>query len=118
MSVTWRHPKLPMRFWQTVVLDSSGCWMWTGPTAGRESWPYGTFSGRPAHRVPYETFIGPVPQGLELDHLCRVRLCVNPDHMEPVTHQENVLRSYAALRSEGKPVAHGCAVAGWKQRAA
>lgn len=44
------------------------------------------------HRVTYEELIGPVPEGMELDHLCRVRACINPSHMEPVTHRENVMR--------------------------
>lgn len=46
-----------------------------------------------AHRVAYETFVGPIPTDLELDHLCRVRRCVNPEHLEPVTHQENIRRA-------------------------
>ena len=45
-----------------------------------------------AHRIGYEQLVGPIPKGLELDHLCRVRHCVNPDHLEPVTHKENTLR--------------------------
>lgn len=45
-----------------------------------------------AHRVTYEHYVGPVPEGLELDHLCRVRNCVNPAHLEPVTHLLNVRR--------------------------
>lgn len=45
-----------------------------------------------AHRLTFEHFVGPVPDGLELDHLCRVRACCNPTHVEPVTHQINVLR--------------------------
>lgn len=45
-----------------------------------------------AHRVAYELFVGPIPDGLELDHLCRVRNCINPDHLEAVTHQVNVER--------------------------
>jgi len=51
---------------------------------------------RSAHRLSYETEIGPIPEGLELDHLCRVRSCVNPLHLEPVTHQENVRRGEGA----------------------
>lgn len=48
---------------------------------------------RLAHRVAYEIHVGPIPDGLEIDHLCRVRCCVNPDHLEPVTHRENMRRS-------------------------
>lgn len=48
---------------------------------------------RRAHRVVYESLVGPIPAGLELDHTCRVRRCVNPDHLEPVTHAENQRRS-------------------------
>jgi HNH endonuclease len=55
------------------------------------------------HRVIYERLKGPVPPGLELDHLCRNRPCVNPDHVEPVTHQENIRRGYAAKPKKEKP---------------
>lgn len=69
------------------------CWEWTG---GRQHDGYGwVWTGaRPgyAHRVVYEWLVGPVPEGLELDHLCRNRTCVNPDHLEPVTRRENILR--------------------------
>lgn len=51
-----------------------------------------------AHRVSYEATIGPIPAGLELDHLCRVRLCVNPRHLEPVTHAENMRRAARIVR--------------------
>ena len=70
-----------------------GCWLWTGAL---NSGGYGSFSvdgrARSAHVVMYELFVGPVPNGLELDHLCRVRHCVNPDHLEPVTRRENIIR--------------------------
>jgi hypothetical protein len=56
---------------------------------------YGKYSGRQAHRVVYETLAGPVPDGLELDHLCRQKACVNPQHLEPVTHRENMRRRFA-----------------------
>ena len=51
-----------------------------------------------AHRVYYERHVGPVPEGLELDHLCRNPGCVNPEHLEPVTHAENIRRGYQAKR--------------------
>lgn len=67
----------------------SGCWLWTGQT----HMGYGYFwDGRTmarAHRWAYKRFVGDVPEGLVLDHKCRVRSCVNPDHLEPVTNQEN-----------------------------
>ena len=71
----------------------TGCWIWTGYISG--NW-YGGISvnGRiaMAHRVAYELFKGIIPRGLELDHLCRQPLCVNQDHLEPVTHRENMAR--------------------------
>lgn len=82
-------------FWSRV--DATGdCWLWTGPF-DRDG--YGAFSKRRsgAHRFAYETLVGPIPAGLVIDHLCRVRACVNPDHMEPVTIRENVQRG-ARLR--------------------
>jgi IS5 family transposase len=80
------------RFVDKILLDDE-CWEWTGgKTLG-----YGTFwvakgTRVKAHRFAYEWLVGPVPEGLSLDHLCRNRGCVNPAHLEPVTHRENVLR--------------------------
>jgi hypothetical protein len=69
------------------------CWIWQLGFAGR----YGVASvqGRQdyAHRVYYERYRGPIPTGLQIDHLCEVKACVNPDHLEPVTGAENVRRS-------------------------
>lgn len=59
-----------------------------------------------AHRAVYEALVGPIPEGLELDHLCKNRLCVNPDHLEPVTHQENVKRGRAGYHR--KPLQTHC----------
>lgn len=88
------------RFWSKV--DASGpCWEWTasvGKTGGYGKYtiPLRDGTGKSkhvyAHRHAYEILIGPVPSGMDLDHLCRVRKCVNPDHLEPVTRRENVRR--------------------------
>jgi DNA-binding transcriptional regulator YiaG len=85
------------------------CWIWTAQLNERG---YGLSTrampqSRLAHRAIWVQRNGPVPDGLELDHLCRVRPCVNPEHLETVTHAENMRRGYAACRSsEGrKPLA-------------
>jgi hypothetical protein len=71
----------------------SGCWLWFASDDGNG---YGAFwNGKAmikAYRWAYEYFIGKVPIGLELDHLCENKMCVNPKHLEPVTHLENVRR--------------------------
>lgn len=86
---------LPDRFSSKVHRHASGCWLWT---ACLTSNGYGRFSWegkvRLAHRVSYTLLVGPVPEGLELDHLCRVRHCVNPEHLEPVTRRENIHRGF------------------------
>jgi hypothetical protein len=81
------------RFWSKV--DSSGdCWLWTGAL---EPSGYARFVAEGEkvyiHRYAYEWVIGPIPEGLTIDHLCRVRHCVRPDHLEAVTHRENLRRS-------------------------
>jgi len=80
------------RFWSKVH-KSEACWLWT---AGTSHDGYGRFSvkGRNvyAHRWSYQVLVGPIPGGLEIDHLCRVHACVNPDHLEVVTRRENQLR--------------------------
>lgn len=72
------------------------CWIWTGATTVAGERGYGYYRKRAAHRVFFEEARGPVPEGMQLDHLCRVRLCVNPDHLEVVTLLENVRRSRRA----------------------
>lgn len=81
------------RFW-TKVAKTDRCWLWTGCLSAKG---YARTSVNrkhlPAYRVAYVLLVGPVPQGLELDHLCRNRRCVNPSHLEPVTHRVNVGRA-------------------------
>lgn len=97
------------RFWSKV--DATGvCWLWT---AHRDPNGYGRFrldgAIRPAHRVAYELLVGPIPEGLTLDHLCRIRHCVNPDHLEPVSRRVNTLRGIgvSALRARQTHCQHG-----------
>ena len=71
------------------------CWLWTGAlSSGYGMLRIGGRGGhnRYVHRVAYEELVGPIPDGLEIDHLCRVRACFNPAHLEPVTPQQNVRR--------------------------
>jgi hypothetical protein len=84
------------RFMSHVEPQADGCWLWTASKnhLGYGQWaPSSSYKGsRQAHRWSYEWLVGPIPEGLVLDHLCRTPLCVNPDHLEPVTQRENVLR--------------------------
>lgn len=80
------------RFWAKVARTDIGCWNWL---AAANELGYGRFEERAAHRVAYELLSGPIAEGLELDHLCRNPSCVRPDHLEPVTHAENMRRAYA-----------------------
>lgn len=90
----------PRLFDKIAPCPLTGCWLFVGSQWGRDhKVPGGAYGQvregerrRPAHVVIYEQLIGPVPAGLVLDHLCRMRLCVNPDHLEPVTHAENAKR--------------------------
>ncbi len=85
------------RFAEKIALTDSGCVEWIASTDskgyGKFQWEGGR-NGRlmPAHRWAYEWVVGPIPDGLQLDHLCRNRRCVNPEHLEPVTQRVNVLR--------------------------
>lgn len=77
-----------------VSVTETECWIWQ---LGSDRHGYGRMkvSGKEmlAHRASYEAFVGKIPEGLTIDHLCRVPLCVNPSHLEPVSNKENILRS-------------------------
>lgn len=97
------------RFTEKFKVSEAGCWEWIAaldpngygrfgmPGATRADWRM-----KLAHRVSYETFAGPIPEGLDLDHLCRNRSCVNPEHLEPVTRSENLRRSPLMARGQDK----------------
>ncbi|MET8404472.1 HNH endonuclease [Streptomyces sp900116325] len=92
---TPHRPTAEERFWSKVNKTPT-CWLWTGPSrSGYGLFAWGsakTLKGHCAHRHAYELVRGAIPEGKVLDHLCRIPLCVNPDHLEPVTLGENVLR--------------------------
>jgi hypothetical protein len=101
-------PRIPLTEWQTtatpavlphhvrrnIVEGNDGCWLWTR-SRSRDGYGWASLHNRThqAHRLIFEIVSGPVPDGLILDHTCRVRHCVNPAHLEPVTPGENLRRS-------------------------
>jgi hypothetical protein len=100
----FRDPRLPDRFWSKVLPVESGCWIWIGCV---NETGYGYFGienkrTRSTHRHAYMHLVGPIPEGLDLDHLCRVRDCCNPAHLEPVTRLENALRGLGGWHQASK----------------
>ena len=93
---------------RTLPEPNSGCWLWTANISGAG---YGKYKAERrsclAHRTAYELVKGPIPTGLQIDHLCRVRCCINPDHLEAVTISVNQRRglSPAKIREQHKAVA-------------
>lgn len=106
-------------FWPYVDMSPNGCWNWTGTTTHGYGYVKTSLLSptrtRRAHRVAYENLVGNIPIGLQLDHICRNRACVNPEHLRPVSARENTLRSTSpsavfAVRNtcnEGHPLSGG-----------
>lgn len=105
-----RHPGTEWdRFWAKV--NAAGvCWEWTGwKSKGYGAFRTPTKHHVSAHRWSWEHLVGPIPVGLDLDHLCRNKRCVNPDHLEPVTRKVNLLRGwgYAGRYARATECKHG-----------
>lgn len=98
------------RFLDRLTDAPGGCWHWTG-SLDRDGYGRMRVDGRRqyVHRIAYEALRGRIPDGLEIDHLCRVRACANPDHLEPVPHRVNVLRgeSFAARKARQTQCVNG-----------
>lgn len=99
-SLTTMRKATAKTFW-TRVIETDGCWEWVGSHFQSSGYARVKFHGRDtcAHIIAWELTNGPVPRGLELDHLCRNRGCVRPSHLEPVTHRENEIRGQTVIRA-------------------
>lgn len=101
------------RFWSKVD-KTDGCWLWLGSTRSYRGYGRFTVDGRllMAHRIAYLLEVGPIPNDYQIDHLCRVRNCVRPDHLEAVTQHVNILRSEApsAVNAQRSECVHGHAL--------
>lgn len=104
-----------------IATNLTGCWLWIGPVT-KSGYGLAWKSRRDgssnrcvmAHRHVYEMLVGEIPEDLELDHLCRCKACVNPEHLEPVTHSVNMLRAspFIKRRGSGESCSRGHAMDG------
>lgn len=113
-SAEWQRQRLLASI---AVTDSDqDCWLWKGCVNAKTGYGRVSSKGRPSlpHRIAYELLRGPIPDGLTIDHLCRVRLCCNPSHMEAVTMKVNDLRGTSPMANNARKThcVHGHALAG------
>jgi HNH endonuclease len=115
------HRDAAVRFWRGFIPSEMGCWIWQGNTLDRKGYARFQVHGKGVfvHRWAYEYLRGPIPEyrapeWLQVDHLCRVRNCVNPRHMELVTRRDNILRgsSRSALNARKDRCIRGHALSG------
>lgn len=88
----WNDSRLPQRFWNKLYRAPSGCWEWQAYTWNGYAQYHHEGRTRQGYRVAYEVLIGPIPNGMSIDHLCRNRGCCNPSHLEPVSPGTNTRR--------------------------
>lgn len=98
-----KYTPLEIRLESRIAKYENGCWEWTGPCSASG---YGILSRNgkttKAHRAAYECWRSPIPEGMDLDHLCRNHRCVNPDHLQVVTRRENILRGEGLTAANAK----------------
>src|SRR5271166_2588383 len=98
-----------LEYFESYIMPEpmSGCWLWIGALRGS----YGIFRPTPdrkesAHRLSYKQWRGPIPEGLVIDHICRQRVCVNPDHLRVVTKRQNTLENSDSLQAKNAVKTH------------
>jgi HNH endonuclease len=116
LGLEWRFDSLIRNMdWlisRTIPVPFSGCWVWDGACSSAGYAQYRLPGGSMyAHRLAYELAKGPIPDGLDIDHLCRVRCCVNPDHLEAVTRSANLRRGVGVAQAAERLKV----IAGWQR---
>jgi hypothetical protein len=101
MTVIFGDTRMPERFWEKLTINARGCWeMGKKPNAYSIFWFEGTTHG--AHRLAWQRLVGPIDDGLHMDHVCRNKPCCNPNHLEPVTPAVNSQRGFTPVEGIAK----------------